>query len=164
MSLPKLVAGALASLLMSLIWFLASPKEAQPQNPTQALAELAALRTPVTLTLASGERVAGELQGADSLCADWPAALQATPQTAVTLPDGRSVTGADVRGLTVGRSPVAGLEAMSSVSACPETLTVHAPGSAATGLGVLKDAASSAAQMTSSAAQMKGALKSLTQP
>ena len=160
MSLPKLVAGVIASLLMSLIWFLASPKEAQPQS----LADLAAMRTPITLILASGERVVGEVQGADSLCADWPAALQATPQTAVTLPDGRGVTGADVRGLTVGRSPVAGLEAMSSVSACPETLTIYAPGSPATGLGVLKDAASSAVQMTSSAVQMKGALKSLTQP
>ncbi len=153
MSLPKLVAGVIASLLMSLIWYLASPKDAQPQS----LADLTAMRTPIALTLASGERVAGEIQGADSLCADWPAALQATPQTAVTLPDGRGVTGADVRNVTVGRSPVAGLEAMSSVSACPETLTVHAPGSAATGLGVLKDAASSAARM-------KGALKSLTQP
>ena len=153
MSLPKLVAGVIASLLMGLIWYLASPKDAQPQS----LADLTAMRTPIVLTLASGERVAGEVLGADSLCADWPAAIQAAPQTTVTLPDGRSVTGADVRGLTVGRSPVAGLEAMSSVSACPEALTVHAPGSPATGLGVLKDAASSAAQM-------KGALKLLTSP
>ncbi len=153
MSLPKLVAGVIASLLMSLIWFLASPKESQPQS----VGELAALRTPITLTLARGQQISGELQGADSLCADWGSAFQAAPETVVQLPDGRSVTGADVRALSVGRTVLAGAAAMGTVSACPSTMTVHAPGSPATGLGDLKDAASSAAQM-------KSALNSLTGP
>ena len=153
MSLPKLVAGVIASLLMSLIWFLASPKEIRPQS----VGDLAALRTPISFTVASGQQVSGELQGADSLCADWGSALQAAPGTVVQLPDGRVVTGADVRGLSVGRTALAGAAAMGTVSACPSIMTVHAAGGPASGLGELKDAASSAAAM-------KNALNSLTGP
>ncbi|WP_424950086.1 hypothetical protein [Deinococcus sp.] len=153
MSLPKLAAGVIASLLMSLIWYLASPKDAQPQS----VAEIAALRTPISLTLASGQQVSGELQGADSLCADWSSALQAAPDTVVQLPDGRSVTGADVRALNVGKTALAGAAAMGTVSVCPPTLTVRAVGSPASGPGDLKDAASTAAAM-------KSALNSLTGP
>lgn len=157
MRLPKLVAGVVASLLMSLIWFLASPKDAQFQNQAQSGAELAALRTPILLTLLTGQQISGELQGADSLCADWSSALQAAPDTVVQLPDGRSVTGADVRALSVGKSVLAGAAAMGTVSVCPSTLTVRAVGSPASGPGDLKDAASTAAAMRS-------ALNSLTGP
>ena len=153
MSLPKLITGVVASLLMSLIWYLASPKEAQPQS----VADLAALVTPITLTLVSGRQVSGELQGADSLCADWTSALQATPETVVLLPDGNQVTGAEVRAVSVGKTALAGVEAMGNVSVCPATLTVRAVGSPADGLSDLKGAASSAAGM-------KKALNSLTGP
>lgn len=153
MSLPKLIAGVVASLLMSLIWYLASPKEAQPQS----VADLAALVTPVTLTLVTGRQVSGELQGADSLCADWTSALQATPETVVLLPDGNRVTGAEVRAVSVGKTALAGVEAMGNVSVCPAALTVRAEGSPADGLSDLKGAASSAAGM-------KKALNSLTGP
>ncbi|WP_407538483.1 hypothetical protein Q0M94_09855 [Deinococcus radiomollis] len=160
MSLPKLLAGVVASLIMSLIWYLASPRDAQPHSA----ADLAALRTPVTLTLLSGRQVSGEVQGVDSLCADWLSALRASPDTVVTLPDGSAVTGADVRTFVTGRNGLEGVEGLSKVSACPATLTVHAVGSPAessagpsAGLGELKGA-------VGSAASMKTELKSLTDP
>ena len=148
MSLPKLIAGVVASLLMSLIWYLASPKDAQPQ----AMADLAALSTPVT-----GRQVSGELQGADSLCADWASALQAAPETVVLLPDGSRLTGAEVQAVSVGKTALAGVEAMGNVSVCPATLTVRAAGSPAVGLSDLQGAASTAATM-------KNALDTLTGP
>ena len=153
MSLPKLIAGVVASLLMSLIWYLASPKDAQPQ----AMADLAALSTPVTLTLVTGRQVSGELQGADSLCADWASALQAAPETVVLLPDGSRLTGAEVQAVSVGKTALAGVEAMGNVSVCPATLTVRAAGSPAVGLSDLQGAASTAATM-------KNALDTLTGP
>ena len=104
----KAIAGVIASLVMSAIWYLASPHESRPQSA----ADLAALRTPITVTLVGGETISGELQGADSLCADWAATLQASPDTVVLLPGGRTVSGAQVARLDVGRSPVAGLEAL----------------------------------------------------
>ncbi len=153
MSLPKLLAGIVASLLMSLIWFLASPKDARPQ----ALGELAALRTPITLTLVSGEQISGETQGADSLCADWTSALQAAPETLVLLPDGSQVTGAEVRAVNVGKTALAGVEATGNISVCPATLTVRAAGRPVAGISDLNGAASTAAAM-------KNALNSLTGP
>ncbi|WP_407570240.1 hypothetical protein [Deinococcus altitudinis] len=156
MSLPKLLAGVVASLVMSLIWYLASPRGSQP-HPA---GDLAALRTPVTLTLLNGRQVSGEVQGVDSLCADWMAALQASPDTVVTLPDGSAVTGADVRSFVAGKNGLEGVEGLSKVSACPATLTVRSVGGPAdpsAGLGTLKDAAGSAASM-------KTELHALTDP
>jgi len=156
MSLPKLLAGVVASLIMSLIWYLASPKDSQPHQA----ADLAALRTPVTLTLVSGRQMSGEVQGVDSLCADWLSAFQANPGTVVTLPDGSAVTGADVRAFTMGKNGLEGVEGLSTVSACTATLTVQEAGTPAgpsAGLGELNDA-------VGSAANMKTELKSLTDP
>jgi hypothetical protein len=151
MSLPKLLAGVVSSLIMSLIWYLATPKDAQPH----AAGDLASLRTPVTITLVSGRQVSGEMLGVDSLCADWLSALQASPDTVVTLPDGSAVTGADVRTFVAGKNGLEGVEGVGKVSACPATLSIHVAGSpadassadASAGLGALKDAVGSAASM-----------------
>ena len=148
-----MVAGLISSVLMSVIWYLASPKAPTEQGP----ADLAALRTPVTLTLVTGRSVTGELQGTDSLCSDWTSALQAAPETAVVLPDGSRVTGGNVQSVSMGRSAVAGALKMGKVSVCPETLTIRVPGSPVAGPGVLGDAAGAASSM-------KGALNSLTEP
>ena len=156
MSLPKLLAGVVASLIMSLIWYLASPKDSQP-HPA---GDVAALRTPVTLTLLTGRQVSGEVQGVDSLCADWLSAFQASLDTVVALPDGSAVTGADVRDFVTGKNGLEGVEGLSKVSACPTTLTVYAvggPAESSAGLGELKDA-------VGSAASMKTELKTLTDP
>jgi len=124
-ALNKLLAGALSSAVLSAVWYLASPKD-PPTTP----ADLALLRTPVTVTLRNGQQLTGDLHSADSLCADWTAALQAAPDTVVTLPDGRATTGADVQQVQVSRQGLAGLDAMGSASACPATLTVYETGSA----------------------------------
>ncbi|TSA85704.1 hypothetical protein FNU79_09655 [Deinococcus detaillensis] len=105
MKANKVVAGVIASLVMSLIWYLATPKDTHPQT----MADLISLRTPIALTLTTGERVQGELQGVDSLCDDWQAAFQTDPDTAVSLPDGRSLHARDVTSLAVGRSSAGAL-------------------------------------------------------
>ena len=153
MNLPKLIAGVLASLLMSVIWYLASPPEKTQQN----LTDLTLLRTPLTLTLQGGRQVRGELQGIDSLCADWKAALQANPDTRVRLPDGTDLSGRDVQTLTAGQGGLTGLKAMETVSACPDTLTLHAPGETPSGQDGLTGA-------SASVTDMKRALKDLTGP
>ncbi len=148
MNLPKLMAGVASSLIMSLIWYLASPRDAQPTTmPPPTLAGLAALETPVTLVLTGGQQVSGELRGADSLCADWGSALQASPETVVQLPGGQRVTGADVRTLRVEKTALAGVEAAGSVGACPATLTVYRVGSPATEPDTLNVKAGSAEVM-----------------
>lgn len=143
----------ISSVLMSVIWYLASPNEPADQGP----ADLAALRTPVSVTLVTGRTVTGEVQGADSLCSDWTSALQVAPETTVILPDGSRVTGRDVQNVSMGRSPVAGALEMGKVSACPQTMTVRMPGSPAAGLNVLGETAGAASTM-------QDTLNSLTDP
>lgn len=147
----KAVAGVIASLLGSLIWYLASPAPAPGSD------DPAALRTPVRVTLTSGEVMTGELQGSDSLCADWTSALQGNPATRVTLPDGRTLDGQDVRSVAAGRSPVAGALAMGAVSACGDTLTIRQAGAPSAGGVTLQN-------LGTQTQQMKDALKDLTPP
>ena len=153
MNLPKLIAGVVASLLGTLIWYLASPAD----TPGQSNADLALLRTPVTVTLTGGRVVKGELHGTDSLCADWTSALQANPDTRVTLPNGAALTGNGVLSVTVDHTQLSGLKAMGNVSACPDTLTVLPAGSAASSMDVLTNTAGSVVDM-------KRALNDLTGP
>jgi len=152
MKANKVVAGVIASLVMSLIWYFATPKDMHPQST----ADLIALRTPITLTLTTGERVQGELQGVDALCDGWEAAFQTDPDITVALPDGRSIHARDVASLAVGRSSAGALTALGSVSACPPTMTVHTPGSAPVPFDL--------STVTGSGARLKQEIKTLTDP
>ncbi|PNY80515.1 hypothetical protein [Deinococcus koreensis] len=121
-------AWLLLGLLLSGVWWLmthtggAAPAPSTPATTSAALS----LSTPARLTLNSGEVVGGVISGAQALCPSWNAQLAAGDLT-ITLPDGRSLRGGDVRAIDAAPATLGGLAELVNTTACGDTLTLHTP-------------------------------------
>lgn len=121
-------AWAVVSVILSGVWWLmthtGSAAPAATTSPPPGEATLS-LSTPATVTLTSGEVVRGVITGVQAVCPSWSEALAAGDVT-VTLPDGRTVPGSDVR--TIASAPVTlgGMANLVNSTACGDALSVHA--------------------------------------
>ena len=126
--LRQQAAWLLLSLILSGVWWLmthtgqAAPASSAPAATTSTLS----LSTAAQLTLNSGEVIRGTITGAQALCPSWNDTLAAGDLN-ISLPDGRTLRGQDVKSISAEAVTLGGLAELVNTTACGNTLTLHAP-------------------------------------